>query len=152
MRFRGRVFRSGKSWAIEIPMLDITTQGRTKNEAYEMIADAVESLVNRKGFKVRVFRSRGGEFEVSGSDQGAMSALLLRRARQRAGLSLEEVAARLGSKSPNSYARYEQGRSVPSIKKLAQLYSAVAKSGGFVIMESCAGYELPAKNRSGRGQ
>ena len=152
MRFRGRVFRSGKSWAIEIPMLDITTQGRTKNEAYEMIADAVESLVNRKGFKVRVFRSRGGEFEVSGSDQGAMSALLLRRARQRAGLSLEEVAARLGSKSPNSYARYEQGRSVPSIEKLAQLYSAVAKSGGFVIMESCAGYELPAKNRSGRGQ
>ena len=152
MRFRGRVFRSGKSWAIEIPMLDITTQGRTKNEAYEMIADAVESLVNRKGFKVRVFRSRGGEFEVSGSDQGAMSALLLRRARQRAGLSLEEVAARLGSKSPNSYARYEQGRSVPSIEKLAQLYSAVAKGGGFVIMESCAGYELPAKNRSGRGQ
>ena len=141
MRFRGRVFRSGKFWAIEIPMLDIVTQGRTRKEAYEMIADAVECLVNRKGFKVRVFKLSGGEFEVSGSNQGALSALLLRRARQRAGLSLEEVAARLGSKSPNTYARYEQGRSVPSIEKLTQLYSAVAKSGGFVIMESRARYE-----------
>ena len=141
MRFRGRVFRSGKFWAIEIPMLDIVTQGRTRKEAYEMIADAVECLVNRKGFKVRVFKLSGGEFEVSGSNQGALSAVLLRRARQRAGLSLEEVAARLGSKSPNTYARYEQGRSVPSIEKLTQLYSAVAKSGGFVIMESRARYE-----------
>ncbi|MBP1661594.1 MAG: hypothetical protein H6P95_2786 [Candidatus Aminicenantes bacterium] len=53
MRFVGKVFRVGKSWAIEIPILDIATQGRTKKEAYEMIADAVESLVNKKDFEVR---------------------------------------------------------------------------------------------------
>lgn len=140
MRFTGRVFRSGKFWAIEIPILDIATQGRTKKEAYEMIADAVESLVNRKGFKVRVYRINGEEFEIGASDQGALAALLLRRARLRAGLSLGEVAARLGSKSPNSYARYEQGRSVPSVEKLAQLYSAVARNREFVIMESRARY------------
>jgi hypothetical protein len=140
MRFTGRVFRSGKFWAIDIPILDIATQGRTKKEAYEMIADAVESLVNRKGFKVRVYGIKGEEFEIGASDQGALAALLLRRARLRAGLSLGEVAARLGSKSPNSYARYEQGRSVPSIEKLAQLYSAVARNREFVIMESRARY------------
>ena len=50
MRFVGKVFKAGKYWAIEIPILDIATQGRTKKEAYEMIADAVESLVNKKGF------------------------------------------------------------------------------------------------------
>ncbi len=138
MRFTGRVFKSGKFWVIEVPILDIATQGRTKKEAYEMIADAVECLVNRKGFKVRVFRAEGEEFEIGAPDQGALTALLLRRKRLKSGLSLEEVAARLGSKSPNSYARYEQGRSVPSVQKLTQLFSAVARNGDFVIMESRA--------------
>ncbi|MCK7478112.1 MAG: hypothetical protein M0C28_12335 [Candidatus Moduliflexus flocculans] len=62
MRFAGRVFRVEKSWAIEIPLLDIVTQGRTKREAYEMIADAVESLVNKKDFEVRVFGAKGAVF------------------------------------------------------------------------------------------
>jgi hypothetical protein len=140
MRFKGRVFKSGKFWAIEIPILDVVTQGRTKKEAYEMIADAVESLANRKGFKVRLYGMRGGEFEIGASDQGALAALLLRRARLRAGLSLEEVAARLGSRSLNSYARYEQGRSVPSIEKLTELFSAVARNREFVVMESRVPY------------
>ncbi|OHB76903.1 MAG: hypothetical protein A2Z25_14900 [Planctomycetes bacterium RBG_16_55_9] len=141
MRFMGRVFRSGRYWAIEIPILDIATQGRTKTEAYGMIADAVEALVNRKGFKVRVYGMKGSEFEIGASNQGALTALLLRRARLKAGLSLEEVAARLGSKSPNSYARYEQGRSLPSVEKLTQLFSAVARNREFVIMESRVRYE-----------
>lgn len=140
MRFMGRVFKSRKFWAIEVPILDIATQGRTKKEAYEMIADAIECLVNRKGFKVRVFRTEGDGFEIGASDQAVLTALLLRRERLKSGLSLEEVAARLGSKSPNSYARYEQGRSVPSVQKLTQLFSAVARNGDFVIMESRARY------------
>jgi DNA-binding transcriptional regulator YiaG len=143
MRFAGQVFRVGKSWAIEIPLLDIVTQGRTKREAYWMIADAVESLVDKKDFKVRVFGAKGEVFEIGASDQGALTALLLRRMRQRAGLSLEEVAARLGSRSPNSYARYEQGRSVPSVEKFAKLFSAVAPNREFVIMESRVPYKRP---------
>lgn len=140
MRFGGRVFKAGKYWAIEIPILDIATQGRTKKDAYGMISDAVKSLVNKKGFEVRVFGAEGSVFEIGASDQGALSALLLRRMRQKAGLSLEEVAARLGSKSPNSYARYEQGRSVPSVEKFAKLFSAVAPNREFVIMESRVRY------------
>jgi DNA-binding transcriptional regulator YiaG len=140
MRFVGKVFKSGKSWAVEIPILDIATQGRTKKEAYEMIADAVESLVNKEDFRVRVFKSKGRVFEMGASDQGALTALLLKRMRQKAGLSLEEVAARLGSKFPNSYARYEQGRSVPSVEKFAELFSAVAPNREFVIMESRVSY------------
>ncbi len=145
MRFAGQVFRVGKSWAIEIPLLDIATQGRTKKEAYEMIADAVESLVNKKDFEIRVFGATGRVFEIGASDQGALTALLLRRMRHKAGLSLEEVAARMGSRSPNSYARYEQGRSVPSVEKFAKLFSAVAPNREFVIMESRVPYRrLPA--------
>ena len=141
MRFVGRVFKAGKYWAIEIPILDVATQGRTKKEAYEMIADAVESLINKKGFKVRVYATKGRAFEIGASDKGALTALLLRRMRQRAGLSLEEVAARLGSRSPNSYARYEQGRSVPSVEKFAELFSAVAPNREYVIMESRVPYK-----------
>ncbi len=144
MRFVGRVFRARKYWAIEIPILDIATQGKTKKDACAMIADAVEALVNKEGFKVRVFGTKGNMFEIGASDQGALTALLLRRMRQRAGLSLEEVAARLGSKSLNSYARYEQGRSVPSVAKFAELFSAVAPNREFVIMESRAPYRRPA--------
>ncbi len=136
MRFIGRVFKCGKFWAIEVPILDVVTQGRTKIEAYEMIADAIESLVNRKGFKVRVFQGEGKEFEIGASDQTALTALLLRRERLKSGMSLAEVAERLGSKSPNSYARYEQGRSTPSIQKLTRLFSAVARNGDFVLTES----------------
>jgi len=94
MRFAGQVFRVGKSWAIEIPILDIVTQGRTKKEAYEMIADAVESLVNKKGFEVRVFGAKGAVFEIGASDQGALTALLLRRMRQRAMSSSSRAWAR----------------------------------------------------------
>ncbi len=156
MRFAGRVIRFGKFWAIEVPILDITTQGRTKKEAFEMIADAVEALVGREGFKVQVFGMKGNEFEIGASDQGALTALLLRRARLKAGLSLEEVASRLGSKSPNSYARYEQGRSVPSVEQLTRLFSAVARNRDFVIMESRAQYVTavetrPRKAPEGRG-
>ena len=59
-----------------------------------------------------------------------MIAFLLKQARTKAGLTLAEAAARLGSKSPNSYARYEQGRSIPSVQKLFQLYAAVAGGKG----------------------
>jgi len=30
MRFAGRVFKSGRFWAIEVPMLIVFSQGRTK--------------------------------------------------------------------------------------------------------------------------
>jgi hypothetical protein len=136
MRFAGRAFRSGRYWAAEIPILDIATQGRSLVDAYAMIADAIEALADRPGFKARVYPGADGAFEIGASDDAALTALLLRRARARAGLSLAEVAARMGSKSINGYARYEQGRSVPSVAKLTQLYTAVGLTADFVLIES----------------
>jgi predicted RNase H-like HicB family nuclease len=140
MRFSGRTFRSGKYWIIEVPILDVVTQGYTKKDAFLMIADAIECLVNRKGFKIKVFGGRNGEFEIGASDDALLTAFFLKRARTKSGLTLAEAAARLGSKSPNSYARYEQGHSIPSVRKLSQLYSAVAvgKTADLVLSESRA--------------
>jgi len=136
MRFAGRVFKCGFHWAVEVPILDVVTQGRSRRDAPEMIADAIESLVRRDGFVIKVFPGAGEEFEIGATDEAALTALLLRRARARSGLSLAEVAARLGAKSINGYARYEQGRSIPSVRKLSQLYAAVGRTGDFVLIES----------------
>ena len=136
MRFAGRVFKVGEHWAVEVPLLDIVTQGRTKKDALEMIADAVEALVNNPGFRLDVFPGTGEYFEVGSGDQATLTALLLRRVRQRAGLSLAEVAQRMGATSVNAYARYEQGRSTPTIHKLTQLFNAVAPHRDLVLVES----------------
>ncbi|MBM3295557.1 MAG: helix-turn-helix transcriptional regulator [Candidatus Aminicenantes bacterium] len=101
-----------------------------------MIADAIEALVNKPGFQAKVYAGGGGNFEVGADDDAVLAALLLRRARARAGLSLAEVASRLGAKSVNAYARYEQGRSVPSVAKLSRLYAAVGLASDLVLIES----------------
>ncbi len=136
MRFAGRVFKVGRQWAVEVPLLDVVSQGRTKKGAIEMIGDAIEALANRPGFQVDVFPGSGEYFEVGSTDQSTLTALLLRRARQQSGLSLAQVARRLGSTSVNAYARYEQGRSTPSVQKLTELFSAVSPDRDLVLVPS----------------
>jgi len=136
MRFSGKIFKDGKFWLAEIPILDLMTQGRTKKEVYEMIADMLESLVNRDGFKIEVYKGKKDNFEVGSSEPKHMVSLLLQRKRELSGLSLAQVASRLGMKSRNTYARYEQGYSVPSIEKLNELINAVCPHTDLVINES----------------
>lgn len=136
MRLAGQVFKSSKFWAIEVPILGVVTQGRTKKEAFEMISDAIETLVNKKGFKMEVFPGKDSYFEVGSSDVATLTAFLLRRQRMKHGLTLLEVTERLGAKSHNTYARYEQGKSVPTIEKFNELLSAVSPDRDFVLAES----------------
>ena len=136
MRFAGRVFKVDRYWAIEVPILGVVTQGRTKKEAFEMVADAVESLVNKSGFRLRVCACRSEYFEIDSDDQATLIAFLLKRQRAKNGVTLAEVAARLGAKSHNAYARYEQGLSVPTVEKFTELLAAVSPDRDFVLTES----------------
>ena len=136
MRFEGKVSKDGRFWLAEIPLLDAMSQGRTRKEALEMIADWLETMVNRRGFRAQVHARGGAEFEVAGSDAAAMTALLLRRLREASGTSLSEVASRLGATSRNAYARYERGDAVPTLEKLDALVKAASSGGDFVIRES----------------
>ncbi len=127
MKFEGRVWKDEGSrfWLVEVPLLEVMTQGTSKRNAYFMIADAVEALINQKGFKIAV-QPLGGEFLAIGANrEGPLIALMLRRQREAHGLTLQEVARRLGQKSPNAYARYEQGKSVPTVEKLGELMRAI---------------------------
>ena len=127
MRFEGRVTKEGRFWLVEIPAFDALTQGRTRREALEMAGDLLETMANTPGFKVTVYPARrGGEFEVGANDIRVFVALLLRRQRERQGLTLAEAAARMGQRSRNAYARYEQGKAMPTVEKLDQLLKAIA--------------------------
>ena len=126
MRFEGRVKKEGRFWLAEIPAFDAVTQGRTKREAFAMAEDLIETMAAEKGFRVKAFPSSGETFEIEANRIGVLVALLLRRQRERQGLTLAEAAERLGQRSRNAYARYEQGRAMPSVEKLDQLLKAIA--------------------------
>jgi len=117
-------------------MLDATTQGRSRTEALRMAADLVETMADKKGLHVKVFSGGRDSFEIASDDVATLVALMLRRQREKRGLSLAEVARRLGSSSKTAYARYEQGRSVPTIDKLFELLAAVAPDEDFVFSEA----------------
>jgi hypothetical protein len=136
MRFEGKLIRDGRFWLAEIPLLDAMTQGHTRKEALEMIGDWLETMIDRQGFCASVHPRGSLEFEVSGNDAGAMTALLLRRRREASGASLREMATRLGESSRNAYARYERGDAVPTLAKLDALLKAASPGGDFVIRES----------------
>ncbi len=101
-----------------------------------MIGDWLETMVNRKGFRARVFPTGKNTFEVGGNNAAGMTALLLRRRREASGASLREVASRLGASSRNAYARYERGDVVPTLDKLDALLKAASPDDDFVIRES----------------
>jgi DNA-binding XRE family transcriptional regulator len=136
MRFYGKVYKDGKFWLAELPLLDAMAQGHTRKEAYAMVEDLLESMVSRPGFKVTVHPGKHGDFEVSATDPRNLISLFLRRQRERSGLSLSEAADRLGAKSRNAYARYERGTSMPSLEKLVELYQAVAPGRDIVLHHS----------------
>jgi predicted RNase H-like HicB family nuclease len=136
MRFQGKLYKDGKFWLAEVPIFAAMTQGRTRQEALIMIADWFETMISRSGFSITVHEGKKGDFEVSASDTKVMVCLLLQRQRQLSGLSLAAAAERLGAKSRNAYARYEQGTSVPTIEKLDKLLQAVAGGRDFVLLPS----------------
>lgn len=138
MRFQGKLSREGRWWLAEVPVFDAMTQGRTRKEAFEMIADWFESIVNQNGFEVQVHAAGRDAFEISSEDSRTMISLLLQRQRQKSGLTLAQAAQRLGVKSRNAYARYEQGVSVPTVEKLDQLLRAIAPDRSIVVHQSDA--------------
>ena len=126
MRFPGRIKKSGRLWDVEIPAFDRFTQGRTKREALAMAADLIETMADARGFRVTIYPMGAETFELGANRLGVLLALLLRRQRERHGLTLADAAKRLGQRSKNAYARYEQGKSMPTVEKLEQLLKAIA--------------------------
>lgn len=94
MELKGRVWKDPDSswWLIEISFLDVTTQGKTRNEALEMIKDAVMELLKDsygvflgKQFQLTVSLYEDGVIWMGASDEKLLFALGLKRQRLRSG-------------------------------------------------------------------
>jgi len=132
------VFKDGRHWLAEVAVFDAVTQGRTRADALDMMSDWFETMMGSTSGSVRTIAVSRTDFEVATADAKGMISLLLRRQRQKSGLSLADAAARLGARSRNAYARYEQGRTVPTVAKLDELLKAIAPDRDLLVGQSKA--------------
>lgn len=127
MMITGRIWKDGNDWLAESETVDVCTQGTSQADAVEMLADAIETLVDRSGFKVYVGSvGSDGAVAVESNEPALFAAFVLQRLRERSGLSLADVAVAMGKASKNAFARYEQGEAVPTIDKFEELLRAVS--------------------------
>jgi len=132
MELEGKIWKDGKFWLVEVPFLDVMTQGRTEKEALMMIRDAIlelvacyfpEKLLN--DFDVVVANYKEGVIGISTNNNKLLSAFSLIRQREISGLTVREASEKLGSKSPNAYAQYERGTTNVTLDKFEKLLYAV---------------------------
>jgi predicted transcriptional regulator len=128
VKFEGKLLKEIKYWAGYVSALDVYTQGKSKKDALAKVQEAVELLVNRNGFAVNIHPLPNNQFVLRTKrteDDKYLISLMLKNQRAKYGLSLQEVANRLGV-SKNAYAQYEQARAVPSITKVEEFIHAMS--------------------------
>lgn len=109
MVLQGRVWKEEKYWLVEIPLLDLMTQGDSKGDALFMISDAIKEL-SGSNFKSKIKDvDKEGYFYLQYENPDELLPFVLKRIRESEGISLREAAKRLNLSSHNSYARYENG-------------------------------------------
>ena len=142
MVLEGKIWKDGGYWLIEIPALDLMTQGRSKKEAFLMLEDAVRTLVHRKRFRLKARPYDKMTFLVESNDEIALLALMLKRQRAKHHLTIAQMAKRLHVKSQNAYAQYEQGKSQPSFSKVQEFLTAMNSHAvmAFTVLEATAPY------------
>ena len=138
MKFQGKAYKDGNFWLADIPLFELMTQGRTKQELLLMVEDLFITLVNKEDFEVDVKCTQDGILEIGTNDNKGMIGSLLKRRRQLNNLSTQQVAERMGSMSKTAYARYEQGKILPGIDKFQQLLAATGPFSDLVISEARA--------------
>jgi predicted RNase H-like HicB family nuclease len=132
MELEGKVWKDGKFWLVEVPFLDVMTQGKTEKDAFKMIRDAIFELVASyfpakllKDFDIKVHSYGNGIIGISTNNNKLLSAFALIRQREVSGLTVREASEKLGSKSPNAYAQYEKGTTNITLDKFEKLLFAV---------------------------
>lgn len=140
MELEGKVWKSKKYWLIEVPTLNIMTQGHSKDEAIEMMKDAVNEYIHyyfeseiEGTFEINVHIYKKGIIGIEATNNKLLLALSLRRQREKSGSTVREASERLGSKSPNSYAQYEKGITRMSLDQYGKLLQAANPSQHAVL-------------------
>lgn len=147
--------QEGIWWSAHCDIAGIFTQGKSKADAMQALADAFEDVVNRDGFKVTVTALEGDEVRVEATDPARLLGVVLRYQREAHHLSLADVAKRIGASSRNAYARYEHGTSMPKLDTVQEILKAVAPELSLTVGPRKGPRAAPsraskAKRRSGR--
>ena len=131
MELEGKIWKDKKNWFVEVPSLDVMTQGKSRKDALNMICDAIIELVHcyfesgiRKKFDVTLNDYHKGIVGIRANDNKLLLALSLRRQREKSGSTVRQAAARLGVKSLNAYAQYERGKIRISLDQYEKLLKA----------------------------
>ena len=131
MELEGRIWKNKKHWLVEVPSLNIMTQGENRKEALFMIKDAVMEYMKYyfeseiKEFDLKVNDYKKSVIGITATNNKLLLALSLRRLREKSGSIIREASERLGSRSPNSYAQYEKGTTKISLEQYERLLQAV---------------------------
>ncbi len=139
MMLIGRIEREGSGlWAAEAEAIGAFTQGHSKEEAFEMLAELVELKVDHEGFKAIVteeYTEPDGAIvvHVGGNEPGRVAAAVLRYQRELNKLTQTEAAKKSGGRYQSDYAVYERGEREPSLSKYIELLAAVAPDMALVI-------------------
>jgi predicted RNase H-like HicB family nuclease len=130
MELEGRVWKNKNHWLVEVPSLNIMTQGKTREEALFMIKDAILEYIRyyfeseSEEFALTVNDYKKSVIGITSNSNKLLLALSLRKQREKSGSTVREAAERLGSRSPNSYAQYEKGKTRISLDQYEKLLLA----------------------------
>lgn len=132
MELEGKIWKEDKLWLVEVPSIDVCTQGHTRKEALLMVEDAIMELIaeyfhadEMKGFKLQISDHEKNIIGIKTSNNNLMLSFSLIRQREMSKSTVREVAKRLGSKSPNAYAQYERGKMRITLDQYERLLQAV---------------------------
>jgi DNA-binding XRE family transcriptional regulator len=144
MMIIGRIVKQeGPHWSADADAIGVFTHGTSRAEACAMLKDAIEGLVERPGFEVTVteagFDDQAYRVHIGANQPSLLAAHVLKYQREVHGLSLADVAKKLGVTSRNAYARYEQGTAEPSISKYLELLAVVAPEMALIVESRDAG-------------
>ena len=130
MELEGRVWKNKKHWLVEVPSLNVMTQGETREEALFMIKDAIMEYIKyyfeseMDSFVLFLNEYKKSVIGITANNNKLLLALSLRKQREKSGSTIREVSERLHSKSPNSYAQYEKGMTRISLDQYEKLLHA----------------------------
>jgi predicted RNase H-like HicB family nuclease len=132
LTIKGKILKKKKGeqyYSVEIPELDIFTQGEDHDDCVEMAIDSIETLLEDEGEVDIEFLSfdanDSNTFYLTSDNPGPLYSRFLYILRSTYDLTQREVADRLGDQSHNSYAQYEQGKHIPSVVKFQELVNAI---------------------------
>ena len=121
MKIEGKIHKTKNWWAVEVPLLLINSQGKTKKEALAMIKDAIEVTMDEPGVKIAIEAdgAPNSSFYVTSNKINKLIGFMLRQNRLANGITYEKIASRLKVSSPTDFRRYESGQiDHPSLDKV----------------------------------